>query len=61
MRNAYDVIASVHDEIISEIPEDDRQEHNLEVMCEIMSYPPGWALGLPINAEGEVLKRYKKL
>jgi hypothetical protein len=53
----YNVILSVHDEIISEVPED---FGSLEEMIDIMTQVPAWAQGCPINAEGKEGKRYRK-
>jgi len=53
----YNVILSVHDEIISEVPDD---FGSLEEMIEIMTRVPAWADGCPINAEGKEGKRYRK-
>jgi len=53
----YNVILSVHDEIISEVPDG---FGSLEEMIEIMTRVPAWADGCPVNAEGKVGKRYRK-
>jgi len=53
----YNVILSVHDEIISEVPDD---FGSLEEMIDIMTHVPAWADGCPINAEGKIGKRYRK-
>lgn len=53
----YNVILSVHDEIISEVPDD---FGSLEEMIDIMTQVPAWAQGCPINAEGKEGKRYRK-
>ena len=53
----YNVILSVHDEIICEVPDD---FGSLEEMIEIMTRVPAWADGCPVNAEGKVGKRYRK-
>ena len=53
----YNVILSVHDEIISEVPDD---FGSLEEMIEIMTRVPAWANGCPVNAEGKEGKRYRK-
>ena len=51
------VVLHVHDEIVveSSTPEDD-----YTALVEIMSNPPSWADGLPLNAEGYIAERYKK-
>ena len=53
----YNVILSVHDEIISEVPDD---FGSLDEMIDIMTQVPAWAQGCPINAEGKEGKRYRK-
>ena len=53
----YNVILSVHDEIISEVPDD---FGSLDEMIDIMTRVPAWAKGCPINAEGKEGKRYRK-
>jgi DNA polymerase len=53
----YNVILSVHDEIISEVPDG---FGSLDEMIDIMTQVPAWAQGCPINAEGKEGKRYRK-
>ena len=53
----YNVILSVHDEIICEVPDD---FGSLDEMIDIMTQVPAWAEGCPINAEGKEGKRYRK-
>lgn len=53
------VVLHVHDEIIIEVPED-RAEESLQRMLEIMSTPPAWAAGFPVQAEGFSSPRYSK-
>ena len=53
----YNVILSVHDEIISEVPDN---FGSLDEMIDIMTRVPAWAKGCPINAEGKEGKRYRK-
>ena len=53
----YNVILSVHDEIICEVPDD---FGSLDEMIDIMTRVPAWAEGCPINAEGKEGKRYRK-
>ena len=53
----YNVILSVHDEIICEVLDD---FGSLDEMIDIMTRVPAWAEGCPINAEGKEGKRYRK-
>ena len=53
----YDPVMSVHDELVSEF---DDGEGSCEEYEELMSIVPAWAQGCPIDAEAEVLTRYKK-
>ena len=53
----YNVILSVHDEIISEVPDN---FGSLDEMIDIMTRVPAWAKGCPINAEGKEGRRYRK-
>jgi DNA polymerase len=53
----YNVVLSVHDEIISEVPDG---FGSLDEMIDIMTRVPAWAQGCPINAEGKEGKRYRK-
>lgn len=54
------VLASVHDEAISEIQEVDIKEDTLEIYNKLLCQMPTWADGLPLFAEGWIGKRYKK-
>ena len=53
----YNVILSVHDEIICEVPDN---FGSLDEMIDIMTRVPAWAKGCPINAEGKEGMRYRK-
>ena len=53
----YDPVMSVHDELVSEF---DAGDGSCEEYEELMSIVPPWAQGCPIDAEAEVLTRYKK-
>jgi DNA polymerase len=56
-RRGYRVIASVHDEIVCEMPIGrGSAEEMLEVMCDV----PDWAKGFPISAEAKEATRYGK-
>lgn len=54
----YNVVLSVHDELITEVP--DTKEYTAEGLSKIMSSAPEWAEGLPLAAAGFEAKRYRK-
>jgi DNA polymerase len=54
----YCVVLSVHDELICEVP--DTNDFTAEGLVEIMTANPSWAAGLPLAAEGEEMRRYRK-
>lgn len=55
--NGYTVVASIHDEIIVEMPKGCGTLAEMEqLMCEL----PEWATGLPMSAEGFECERYRK-
>lgn len=58
-RKLGDVILSVHDELIIEVPEDEA-EARYKAIEKVMNTTPPWAPGLPVKAEGHILKRYGK-
>jgi len=53
----YPVVLSVHDEVVTEVPEGKGSVTELE---EIMSVRPEWASDLPLSAEGWQNFRYRK-
>lgn len=55
--STYDLIMSVHDELVCEVDEDKGDVKAFELM---MSELPEWAYGCPVTAEGWRGKRYKK-
>lgn len=55
----YEIVASVHDEVIVEVPEINAKDH-YNRLVEIMSTPPQWAEDLPLNADGGVMTFYQK-
>lgn len=54
----YEIVLSVHDEYICEIPDDKTRNHRH--MEELMSQLPEWAEGLPLVAAGFESYRYRK-
>jgi DNA polymerase len=54
----YDVVLTVHDEIITECLDTD--DYNVETLCQMMCDAPPWAEGLPLAAAGFEAYRYRK-
>jgi len=54
----YDIVLSVHDELITESPDDPR--FSAERLSMLMSTNPSWAAGLPLAAAGFECYRYRK-
>lgn len=53
----YQLIGTVHDEVIMELPENfGSVQEASKIMCDI----PEWAAGLPVKASGYRAKRYRK-
>lgn len=53
----YHIVMTVHDEIISDVPDDHGSYEDFKrMMCEL----PGWAQGLPVNASGYEAFRFRK-
>lgn len=53
----YDVLLSVHDELIAEV---DKDKGNVKEFELLISETPGWAAGCPVDAEGWRGERYRK-
>lgn len=53
----YQIVLHIHDEICSEVIEG---KGDLEEYNELLTRLPAWAIGLPLEAEGWIGKRYKK-
>jgi DNA polymerase len=54
----YDVCLHVHDELITETPDD--PAYSAEGLSALMAKGPGWSLGLPLAAAGFECNRYRK-
>ena len=54
----YEIVLSVHDEIIAETP--DTEAYSVDQLAAIMATPPAWADGLPLAAAGFEAARYRK-
>lgn len=54
----YEIVLSVHDELITEAPDND--DWNPEHLAAIMATVPEWAPGLPLAAAGFEAYRYRK-
>lgn len=54
----YEIILSVHDEIITETP--DTTEFSHEMLSKMLSTNPPWADGVPLDADGFEAHRYRK-
>jgi DNA polymerase len=58
--NGYEVINSIHDEVLLLADEEGAEEALKNDVMAIMTNPPKWAPDFPLAAEGWVSKRYKK-
>jgi DNA polymerase len=58
--NGYDIINSIHDEVLLLVDEDKAEEALENDVMHIMTNPPKWAPDFPLAAEGWVSKRYRK-
>ena len=57
-REAYRIVLSVHDELITEAPDD--EGYHPHTLAALMSIAPPWAKGLPLAAAGFETHRYRK-
>lgn len=57
LRRVDDVVLHVHDEIVIE---SDRPEAAKEALERVMTTPPAWAVGLPLEVEAKIMNRYGK-
>ncbi len=55
----YVPVLSVHDELVFEVPEG-TAERDLATILEIMERPVGWAAGLPLKCDGNLMDHYRK-
>lgn len=54
----YEIVLTVHDEIISEAP--DTSDYSTEHLSQLLATVPEWAEGIPLNAGGFESYRYRK-
>jgi DNA polymerase len=59
-KNGYEIINSIHDEVLLLVDEAGAEEALENDVMAIMTNPPKWAPDFPLAAEGWVNKRYKK-
>ena len=57
-RRGYEIVLTVHDEIITETPDID--DFTVSQLSDLMSTVPAWAKGLPLAAAGFEGYRYRK-
>lgn len=57
-KKGYDIVLTVHDEILAEVPDND--DYSADILGDIMSQAPIWAIDLPLAAKGFDTKRYRK-
>ena len=57
-RAGYEIVLSVHDELLTETPDTD--EFNVAELSTMMSTAPTWAAGIPLAAAGFETYRYRK-
>jgi DNA polymerase len=56
--HGFDIVLSVHDELLTETPDKDLWNHHR--LAALMSNVPPWAEGLPLSAAGFETTRYRK-
>ena len=59
-KDGYEIINSIHDEVLLLVDEDKAEEALDGEVMTIMTTPPKWAPDFPLAAEGWVSKRYRK-
>jgi len=58
-RQGLPVVLHVHDEVVVEVPAEQADEA-LRRLVTVMSTPPNWASGFPVEVEGFIAERYGK-
>lgn len=56
--HGYEIVLTVHDEVITEVPDDER--FSSDELARLMSVVPPWAAGIPLAAAGFEATRYRK-
>lgn len=54
----YEIVLSVHDELLTETPDDAR--YTADALSRMMATAPDWAPGIPLAAAGFETLRYRK-
>ena len=57
-KNGYDILFGVYDEVISL---HDKDTADIEEFNKLICVKPDWARGLPLAAEGKIIKHYQKI
>lgn len=55
----YKLITSIHDENVTEVPEQNYMQHWLHIK-QLMEEPPSWGRNMPLKVSGYCEKRYRK-
>ena len=55
----FEIVFHVHDEIVAEVDDGD-EKLTSDYLVELMTDGHLWTKGLPLDAEGETMKRYRK-
>lgn len=59
-REEFDLIGTVHDEVLIEDDDGPEEQDRFEQATELLCRLPDWAEGLPVEADGFTAKRYRK-
>lgn len=57
-RAGYNIVLSVHDELLTEVPDSD--EFSVDGLSELLATPPEWCADMPLAAAGFEAYRYRK-